>query len=78
MDMEFGKMKMNSSKVTIDWTKSKVLVFINGRTNKSIKDNSKTIVVMDTDSYINLEKIKNKGCFILAVGRKEKNNLIRL
>lgn len=37
----FGKMKMSNTKVTTNWTKSKVVGSINGKINKSTKDSSK-------------------------------------
>ncbi len=51
MGMVSGKMKMSNTKVTIDQTKSKVMVSINGRISKSIKDNSKTTIDKGMDSY---------------------------
>ena len=51
MGMEYGKMKMNNTKVTTNQIKSKVLVFINGRINKSIKDSSEMIIDKDMENY---------------------------
>ena len=51
MAMVSGRTKTSNIKVTINWTKSKAMVSINGRVNKSIKDSSKTTTDKVTANY---------------------------
>jgi hypothetical protein len=52
MDMVFGRMRTSNLKAITDWTKSKALVSISGKTSKSTKDSSKMTVVRVMVSYI--------------------------